>query len=493
MNYDESSLSKTINMYSFRDTISQYLRFAVSILCIAALLSCTTEAQRLPEYYKREAAGGVADTRSVALVAILDPPQIEGVDLGFTRSEGAAGGAAGGAAAGLGESLNVFADCGGEAACAAAFLLLLPVFVVGGAVIGGVSGASRGEDADKLARGEREAREILDSASLENSLLEQALSYARQNSALEFARTPSSDQQRMLETPDYRALAQRNFDTVLEINLLSISLERSLEIRAAARLIEVGSGNIVSQANYTFLSERRGLKEWMAEGAAALSEAIDRGLRTLAEDIVDENFLLFYPPFDRTMQQVQETGQTILPDPGGPGHVPHYALAPIYPPIEFGGRAFGNRKFVKVNSVSPRLSWESFPRDFDLLTPGNRPVDISNVGYDLRVFEAGRSTGTFLVPAAEVYSARGVLTSSHRIESPLDACTGYFWTVRARFKLDGRSRVTEWAGAFELWGGHEKPWNLRRGLYSSVMVEWVAYNKPDGPEWYYFAFRTPCS
>jgi hypothetical protein len=501
---DEILESKNNKIYSPRWVLFRYLRFLISISCILALVNCATEAQKIPEYYKKEAASGVPDRKTVALIAVLDPPQIEGIDLGFTRTQGAAGGAAGGAVAGAGEALNALSGCGGDAACGAALLLLLPVFVVGGAVIGGVSGASRGDDAKKLAQGERDARKMLDSAFLENALLDQALSYARQNTDLEFARMPSSDQPKMLETPNYQSLANRNFDSALEINLLSMSLERSLEIRATARLIEVDTGNIVSQANYTFLSERRRLEDWMANGAAALSEAIDRGLRTLAEDIVDENFLLFYPPFDRTMQQVQEEGQTFLPDPGGPGHVPHYALAPIYPPIEFcffcegpfdtsPHRAIGNMDFVSVNSLSPELRWEPFPREFDLLTPKSQPVHISDVSYDLRVFEAGRAAHVkiVLVPAAEIYSKRGILTSRHRIESPLEACTDYFWTVRARFKLDGRRRATEWAGAFELWGGQEKPWNLRRRLFS--IPDWAPALRPDGPEWFYFPFRTPCS
>ena len=33
----------------------------------------------------------------------------------------------------------------------------------------------------------------------------------------------------------------------------------------------------------------------------------------------------------------------------------------------------------------------------------------------------------------------------HKLETPLSPAARYFWTVRARFKLDGVTRVTPWA------------------------------------------------
>ena len=273
---------------------------------------------------------------------------------------------------------------------------------------------------------------------------------------------------------------------------------------------------VLSDGQYRFLSERHQLEEWMADGAVPLTEAIQRGLQTIAEDIVDENFLLFYPKQPEVVvpQQAAETSEQaeLMAD----NDVPHYVLKPIYPELEFcffcegpfskgPHRAIGNLEFVEVDSVQPTLRWERFPRDHDLMNDEGQYLNITDVQYDLRVFStaAPSSSNLNLVPAAEVYEVRGLSEASHKIESGLTACSDFFWTVRARFKLDGRVRVTEWAGAFNVAGWNEAPWNLRRGLLSyqetpkwleglAVGLTHMSPLIPDGPEWFYYPFKTPC-
>jgi hypothetical protein len=153
--------------------------------------------------------------------------------------------------------------------------------------------------------------------------------------------------------------------------------------------------------------------------------------------------------------------------------------------------------------VQPTLQWERFPRDHDRIDADGQYHQISNVRYDLRVFDAAipSSTNIVLVPARQVYDGRDISEPYHKIESGLNACSDYFWTVRARFRLDGQVRVTEWAGAFDVAGWSEKPWNLRRGLLSYKQPpDWLAAGLtgmrppvPDGPEWFYYPFRTPCN
>ncbi len=48
------------------------------------------------------------------------------------------------------------------------------------------------------------------------------------------------------------------------------------------------------------------------------------------------------------------------------------------------------------------------------------------------------------VPPASVYSRAGIPAPSHTLEETVQPSTKYFWTVRARFELDGQPRVTEW-------------------------------------------------
>ncbi|MBI3356210.1 MAG: hypothetical protein HY038_05470 [Nitrospirae bacterium] len=44
-----------------------------------------------------------------------------------------------------------------------------------------------------------------------------------------------------------------------------------------------------------------------------------------------------------------------------------------------------------------------------------------------------------------VYSRERLTESSHSVEIQLDPMTRYFWTVRARFSANGRTKVTEWS------------------------------------------------
>ena len=105
--------------------------------------------------------------------------------------------------------------------------------------------------------------------------------------------------------------------------------------------------------------------------------------------------------------------------------------------------------FVWVDSLQPTLRWESFPR------PQDREADkegilnrIGTVGYDLRIWRAEND-----YPAEMVYSRQGLPNASHTIEDPLEPSAKYFWTIRARFEIEGHPRVAEW-------GLSEHPWPL---------------------------------
>ena len=107
-------------------------------------------------------------------------------------------------------------------------------------------------------------------------------------------------------------------------------------------------------------------------------------------------------------------------------------LRPLDPEVRHG--------FSRVDSYRPTLRWESFPRKQDLgADPEGRLEGIKDVGYDLKIFkeEAGR-------PGRLVYRRDGLSEPAHKLEQSLGSATKYFWTVRARFTVDGKRRVTEW-------------------------------------------------
>lgn len=97
-------------------------------------------------------------------------------------------------------------------------------------------------------------------------------------------------------------------------------------------------------------------------------------------------------------------------------------------------------EFVEVDSLRPVLRWESFPTRQDREASGDEWIArIRNVAYDLKIYLAG---GDY--PAEAVYERRAIPEPFHRLEKPLRASTKYFWTVRARFELDGQTRLTQW-------------------------------------------------
>jgi hypothetical protein len=92
-----------------------------------------------------------------------------------------------------------------------------------------------------------------------------------------------------------------------------------------------------------------------------------------------------------------------------------------------------------VSGLQPTLRWQRFPRESDLQAAPAEMARVKNVSYDLVIAREHE-----LAPAEIVYRRNGLSTPAHHLETPLAPHTGYFWTVRARFELDGRERVTEW-------------------------------------------------
>ena len=421
------------------------------------------------------------ETARVALVADMVPPEIEGVHLGLTRGEGVVAGAASGAL------LPIAATAPAGPYALVAGVLLMPVFAIGGAIAGATSGYS----ADLLREAEANAQQLLDSGYLQESLLERVRNYGYGNAELEFFRLPDADQGAFAVPPHSIDSSFKTTDFILEIKLLKVVLKGSLEIDARARLLSVDTGAILNDSQYQFFSVRHKLTEWMADGAAPLIKTIEYGLQTLAEDIVNENFLLFYSstPQDRLRPQNGTPVETADTKPLV--SVPYYVLAPISPELVscFFCRedTWNLQKFVEVESIQPTLRWQSFPRDYDLVHMGR---DISHVVYDLRIFRTAETTAnqgpnqrTFLAPDTPIYSFRDIAEPEHKIAVPLEECTGYMWTVRARFRLDQQVRVTEWAGTFN-W----PPWVMRRFKEPEPFLY-----EPVRPEWYYFPFKTPCN
>ena len=127
-------------------------------------------------------------------------------------------------------------------------------------------------------------------------------------------------------------------------------------------------------------------------------------------------------------------------------------LRPIYPVPEYGGPFSDSNAelvFVDVNSLQPTFRWERFEA-------GNQTgIDLASVRYDLRIWDVQNGA-----PVGVAYAREGLAETFHRLETPLRPQTKYFWSVRARFLLDGQTRVTPWARSQYPWRAGPDPWKL---------------------------------
>ena len=451
-------------------------RLPAAVLVVAVLTGCATGAGSAPDYAADALESGRGTFGKVALVADPTPPEIETVYFGMTPEARAAIHTGGGALGGAGGGLAV---CGQALRVPLLGLLVIPILPVCMGV-GAVAGAADSQTDDvppgysneALAEAEASARANLDTGALQARILERAQVYARENVSYQLEPAQSAGSEFRPEWPSYAALSKQGFDTALEVEFIRISLKNSLEMEARARVVSLNDGDVLSSAQYGYASVGLTLEEWMADGAAPLTNAVAQGLESLAEDIVDEAFLLYHP-------------STQAP-PSRWGPVPYYVLAPEYPLVEYSSAPFGdtgasypNVEPAAVASMPPTFRWERFPRPWDSEGPDGTRRAITKVRYELKVFDVLEDE-SWPRPGQEVYRAIDLPQAEHRISVELEPCTRYFWTVRARFELDGLTRVTEWAGAYRAaLGPEQKPWNLRRGATGPK------------PSWFYFPFVTP--
>jgi len=98
-------------------------------------------------------------------------------------------------------------------------------------------------------------------------------------------------------------------------------------------------------------------------------------------------------------------------------------------------------RFVQVDSLKPTLQWKSFPTAIDIKEDKNGDLSrVFEVTYDLKIWRAEDPPNEDII-----YSRTYLEKSSHKIDSPLIPLARYFWSVRVRFKLDGRDIETNWS------------------------------------------------
>ena len=187
-----------------------------------------------------------------------------------------------------------------------------------------------------------------------------------------------------------------------------------------AKVTRLADGATIKSTSVSYSSEALRLREWAAD-PARVTAAVERAIPRLAESVADFAFLLYPFPY---------AGQ------------PHAATWFTGLQAEYPGRAGSlfDPFSATVDSLRPTFRWQAFPRDVDLAADPGTMKRAAKITYDLVIAEeeAG-AAGTV------VYRRVALPSNVHELESALLPTHQYFWTVRARFNVDGRDYVTEWA------------------------------------------------
>jgi hypothetical protein len=124
---------------------------------------------------------------------------------------------------------------------------------------------------------------------------------------------------------------------------------------------------------------------------------------------------------------------------------------PIHPRVTWGPtfKSPGKVFFAKVDSLQPEFRWMPFPGvtyEYEFVMRKSVPfvdVDpdmIQSARYDLRIWDVEKGHRGDLV-----YESKGIEDAVHKITTKLAPSTEYYWSVRARFDLEGQTRVSEWS------------------------------------------------
>jgi hypothetical protein len=415
-------------------------------LLSVSIIGCTTVPRRisLPEKEREH-------IESVAVVSAQYGPEC----VLNVYAKGAGSGAAKGVAQGAEAGLEAIVD-GGELLFLAP--VLLPVFLIGGATIGGMAGASAAIPAEQAKGIECMIHSAVDECTIPRSLSAHAVETGSASTACRFRNFENIGPISPDQSPDYSSIAHKEADTVLEIRTPSAGVTsfgkgkdkpHFFYVEAETRLIRTADGAELTSRSFIYFSEPLHIEELCNDGTVIIRECIDDSYQVLSENIIDTLFLT-----------TSYSGNYLRKDGG---------LQPLYPKQQ--KAPFSDKlAFVKVDSLQPELSWEAFPRPADkkLDTAKESISSIKNVTYDLRIWMVKDE-----YPGEKVYERKGLPLPSHRLETPLSPDTAYFWTVRARYTLTGQTRVTRWS------------------FYNKPAVYGACTFIPLIPEPLYFRFKTP--
>jgi hypothetical protein len=189
-----------------------------------------------------------------------------------------------------------------------------------------------------------------------------------------------------------------------------------LDARAHARLVDTADGRVVAARNVFAQRRPRRHAEWTRDDARSARVEAEAATRTLAERIADTFVLQAFnaaPPYRNP---------------------PSCGVEHREPRSE---RGFSGPAIQRVDSLTPRLAWDPVPRAPE---SGTALAGATDVRYDLRLWRIREGHADELI-----VERIGLAEPVHRIDAPLAPGATYGWSVRARYRVEGRPRAAQWS------------------------------------------------
>jgi hypothetical protein len=311
--------------------------------------------------------------------------EVGGPDYGKQGDEVGKGMAQGVGAAfsGLGES--------GEGAVL--YILLLPVIIPVAAGVGGVAGAIEAEKREN----NQEAADALMAAyegQLPNVIL--AREVARQLAEVD------GMEARVYQDNEIDGI---DADAMLTMNVTGVSAQVTnaqgwLGVSVEAVLLSLPDREPLYRELYGF-HDTRSMRDWTEDNGKVWLEHLRRAKIRISERIIQNHF---------TLLELRHVLRPVATD------------------------SYSDFEEATLNSTTPELSWDFLLLGDDSHLPTQPEIDSESITWDIRI-QRGDDIA---------YERRALPSQTHVVKDGLEECTGYAWSVRPRYTLEGDVRLGEW-------------------------------------------------
>jgi len=416
---------------------SRFIRFVMIMSFFLLTTGCATPSSRsfhstLPEELRRE-------IRTVAVLTVAEIPKNNFLTYAKNRNKGAAQGTAAGASY---SALYMVAESAQSGPFGA---LLLPYMAAAGAIVGGLAGGIEGAikavPADEAERIEVSINNAVDEIHIQDKFAEYMIHVGIFLTEYSFNFAVSRDPKKNNDKVLLNSIMQ-SADIVMEVRITDLGFiggegrdpAVSFFMDAAISLSRVKDGKELYSGKSSYSSRPQRFSEWSRNNANPLRLEFEKAYKRIAEQVIENLFLIH----DFHIDSIWSTDMYCM-------------LKPVNPPLTMLGFFSHERITPKLESRKPTFQWEAFPRDKDLRSDSKGLLShISDISYDLIVWKTRDN-----IPTELVYDKKGLVLTErvlreeriveYTIDKELEPSTEYYWSVRARFMLDGKPRLTRWS------------------------------------------------